>query len=70
MAKYRLIEERCKGQDPLWYVEKYGWTLFGKRWYRCTSYYQCLDFAAEAYSYINKQAKKFPYKKTLKSMEV
>lgn len=69
MAKYRLIEERCKGQDPLWYIEKYGWTLFGKRWYRCSSYYQCLDFAEDTFKYLKERLKKFPYKNVIKTLE-
>ena len=69
MAKYRLVEERTKGQDPLWFIEKFGWTLFGKRWYQVSPYYHALSFAEDNFNYIKARLKKFPYKTIIETLE-
>ena len=69
MARYRLVEERTKGHDPLWFIEKYGWTLFGKRWYRASPYYQCLSFAEDNFNHVKARLKKFPYKTIIETLE-
>ena len=50
MAKFRIIEQGTKGLEPQWYIEKFGWTIFGKRWYLCSPYFESLIFVNNYFS--------------------
>lgn len=70
MTKFRIIEHGTKRLEPQWSIEKFGWTLFGKRWYLCSPYYESLESVHERFSYLLYKEKLLTYKKIIKEEEV
>jgi hypothetical protein len=60
VAKFRIVEQGTKYLEPQWYIEKFGWTIFGKKWYLCSPYFES-QFA------VNNHFKSLEHKERLKS---
>ena len=70
MAKFRIIEQGTKGLEPQWYIEKFGWTIFGKRWYLCSPYFESLIFVNNYFSALEHKEKLKSYKKIVLEKEL
>ena len=70
MAKFRIVEQGTKYLEPIWYIEKFGWTLFGKRWYLYSRYYASLTSINEYFSYLEHKEKLKSYKKIILEKEI
>jgi len=70
MTKFRIIEQGTKGLEPQWYIEKFGWTIFGKRWYLCSPYFEALTSVNNYFSCLEHTEKLKSYKKIIFEKDV
>lgn len=70
VAKFRIVEQGTKYLEPQWYIEKFGWTLFGNQWYLYSPYFESLASVNQYFSALEHKEKLKSYKKIILEKEI
>jgi hypothetical protein len=70
VAKFRIIKQGTRNLEPIWYIEKFGWTIFGKQWCQCSPYFESQFAVNNYFSCLEHKEKLKSYKEIVLEKEI